>query len=236
MLYTRMSEKGDAFEPQRNLMTVTSGLNGGGALGADSRGNVYVTWHAQGQSGGHPLEGEGHRRVWMARSANDGESFEPERAVSPDDLGACGCCGMGALADEAGNLYMLYRTARETVHRDMCLLTSRDQGTTFQAIDLHPWEIAACPMSTVSLASHKGRVLGAWEDRKAGYFASFDSCAQLASKPVSPPLEGTNRKHPSIAVNKSGHILLALDRRHRLEARRFSRLADVRSSWSANRS
>ena len=119
MLYTRLNDRKDGFEPQRNVMTTASGLDGGGTLAADPRGNVFVAWHAQGQQNGKPIEGEGHRRVWLARSSNQGTTFEPERPVSPAQLGACGCCGMGALADESGNLYLLYRSARETVHRDM---------------------------------------------------------------------------------------------------------------------
>src|SRR5208283_4624222 len=41
MLYTRLDEAGQAFEPQRNLMQQTFNLDGGGALGADETGNVY---------------------------------------------------------------------------------------------------------------------------------------------------------------------------------------------------
>ncbi|MGI9071809.1 MAG: hypothetical protein ACR2JB_10980, partial [Bryobacteraceae bacterium] len=60
--------------------------------------------------------------------------------------GACGCCGMGAVADQKGNLYLLYRSAREVIHRDMYLLVSQDRGMTFPAMDVQPWDIGACPM------------------------------------------------------------------------------------------
>jgi hypothetical protein len=208
MLYTRLNAGKDGFEPQRSVMTTASGLDGGGALAADSRGNVYVTWHAQGQQNGKPIEGEGHRRVWMAHSLDDGKTFEAEKPVSPGELGACGCCGMGGLADEAGNLYLLYRTAREMIHRDMYLLISHDQGRTFQAIDLHPWQIGACPMSTVSLASGNGRVLLSWETEKQVYFTAIDSRSRSIGKPVAPPGEGINRKHPAVASNQHGETLL----------------------------
>src|SRR6478752_3906905 len=46
MLYTRLNDAGDGFEPQRNLMTATTTLDGGGSVAADARGNVYVIWHA----------------------------------------------------------------------------------------------------------------------------------------------------------------------------------------------
>lgn len=208
MLYTRMSDSRNGFEPQRNLMTTASGLDGGGTLAADSQGNVYVTWHAQGQENGNPIEGEGHRRVWLARSIDDGKTFQKERPVSPAELGACGCCGMGALADHEGTLYLLYRSARETVHRDMYLLISRDRGATFQAVDVHPWQIGACPMSTVSMALAKGRVLLSWETDKQVYFAPVEIGSGRIGKSIAAPGEGRNRKHPAVASNRHGETLL----------------------------
>ena len=209
MLYTRLNENRTGFQPQRSLMTVASGLDGGGTLTSDRKGNVFVAWHAQGHQNGQPVEGEGHRRVWLARSTDNGDSFDSEQPVSPADLGACGCCGMGALSDESGNLYLLYRTARQTIHRDMYLLVSRDRGRTFQSMNIHPWEIGACPMSTVSLTAANGRVFLAWETAKQVYFTAVDSRSMTVGKPIAAPGAGTNRKHPTIAVDRDGRVLLA---------------------------
>jgi hypothetical protein len=208
MLYARLNDRKNAFEPQRSVMTFASGLDGGGTVAADLQGNVFVTWHAQGQKNGMPVQGEGSRRVWLARSSDDRGTFEAETPVSPAELGACGCCGMGALSDDAGHLFLLYRTARETVHRDMYLLISRDGGKSFEAIDLHPWEIGACPMSTVSLVSANGKVLVAWETAKQVYFASINAQTLTVGTPVAAPGEGMNRKHPSIAIGRNGETLL----------------------------
>src|SRR5262245_26060557 len=87
MLYARLASDGTGFEPQRNLIMFASGIDGGGALAADSRGNVHVAWHA----GGPDSKGEGDRRVWLATSSNDGGTFQKERAISPVETGACGC-------------------------------------------------------------------------------------------------------------------------------------------------
>src|SRR5262249_1094300 len=45
MLYTRLNDAGSAFEPERNLIQSAYGLDGGGSVGADEAGNVYVAWH-----------------------------------------------------------------------------------------------------------------------------------------------------------------------------------------------
>jgi DNA-binding beta-propeller fold protein YncE len=42
MLYARLDDAGTAFEPQRNLIQVAAGLDGGGSVAADQAGNVYV--------------------------------------------------------------------------------------------------------------------------------------------------------------------------------------------------
>jgi hypothetical protein len=46
MLYARLNDKGDAFEPQRNVIAEAMGLDGGGSVAADEAGHVYVVWHA----------------------------------------------------------------------------------------------------------------------------------------------------------------------------------------------
>ena len=41
MLYSRLNNSRTGFEPQRNLMARTFGLDGGGTIAADSAGDVY---------------------------------------------------------------------------------------------------------------------------------------------------------------------------------------------------
>ncbi len=116
---------------------------------------------------------------------------------------------MGALASRGGDLYLLFRGAREMVHRDMHVLISRDLGKTFRSVDLDPWEIGACPMSTVSLTEAAGRVWLSWETRKQVFFAAIDAQTLRIGRPIKPAGEGLNRKHPTVAVNRHGETLLA---------------------------
>jgi hypothetical protein len=137
MLYSRLNDAGTAFEPQRNLMRHTFALDGGGSIGADGSGNVFVAWHAADSSS----EGEGGRRLFVARSRDDGKSFAPETAVYAEPTGACACCGTRTFADSKGTVYVLYRSAKEKVNRDMYLLVSRDQGTSYRGALIDRWKV-----------------------------------------------------------------------------------------------
>ena len=54
-------------------------LDGGGSIGADKEGNVYVAWHATSEDA---PEGEADRRLWVACSRDDGATFADEAAGS----------------------------------------------------------------------------------------------------------------------------------------------------------
>ena len=45
MLFTRLNDKGTGFEPERNLMHHSFGLDGGASIAADGSGNVFAAWH-----------------------------------------------------------------------------------------------------------------------------------------------------------------------------------------------
>ena len=154
MLYTRLNDQGTAFEPQRNLMLRTFGLDGGGTVAADTAGNVYVAWHGKGSGA---AEGEAGRQVWVAESHDSGKTFAAEVPAWNNATGACGCCGMAMFATSDGTLLALYRSATENVHRDIYLIASKDRGESFQGSMVHPWEINACPMSSMSFAASTGR-------------------------------------------------------------------------------
>lgn len=203
VLFSRLNDSRTAFEPQRNLMQYARGGDGGISVAADGRGDVFVVWHAMGAE-----PGEDHRRVYLARSTDDGKTFAREAPISPPTLGACGCCGMRAFADEGGTLYVLYRAAAENIHRDMTLLMSTDHGSTFSALRVDPWELNACPMSTAYLNEGGGSVLAAWEKAGQVYFEELERDSRRVPAILAAPGEGTGRKHPAVAANANGLVLL----------------------------
>ena len=208
MLYSRLKDPAARFDPQRNLMTRSSGLDGGGTVAADGNGNVYVLWHGIGTG---PAEkdrkGEAARRVWVAVSRDNGESFAPEKSAWDHPTGACGCCGMKAYAAPNGSLFALYRSATESIHRDIYLLRSDDRAGSFSGKLLHKWEINACPMTSMDIVGSGDSVFCAWETGGQVFWTSLAGAKDR--DPVPAPGEGKGRKHPRLAVNGNGELLMA---------------------------
>lgn len=206
MLYTRSTESGDGFEPERDLMTTTTHLDGGGSVAADSQGHVYVVWHGHKTTG--PRE-EIDRGVFVAFSANEGRTFTPERQVNPPDTGVCGCCGLKAFAEDGGVLAIVYRSANQKGNRDTVLLWSTNYGSSFSATVLGQWHVSTCPMSTQALGANRQGLLGMWETRGQVYFTSFLPGRFGARDPVAAAGGTGNRKHPAFAVGRQNALLVA---------------------------
>jgi len=202
MIYSRLNDAHTGFEPARSVMTRTFGLDGGGTVAADSGGNVYVAWH--GKSAG-AAEGEAGRQVWVAESRDEGKTFTAERPAWKQPTGACGCCGMAMHTDTHGTVRALYRSATEQIHRDIYLLTSHDQARNFEGRKLDPWEINACPMSSMGFAEGAGKVEGTWETDGKVYFADLNLSNTV---PITSPQEGKGCKHPRIAIGSDGTTLM----------------------------
>jgi hypothetical protein len=200
MLYTRMADDGDHFEPQRMVNRAAFLLDGGGSVAADQAGNVYVVWHSG--------DGEANRRVWVARSTDEGATFAPETPADAGKDGACGCCGLKAFADREGTIYVLYRSARENVHRDMMLLTSSDRANSFRCETAGEWMVDLCPMSSEAFVDGPQAVKAGWETDGQVFMARIDKKQGLLSQPTAAPGSPGGRKHPALAVNGRGHTIL----------------------------
>jgi hypothetical protein len=203
LLYTRLNEAGTAFEPERNILTYTAGLDGGSSVAADLQGNVYVTWHG---SAPDNQDKEAGRAVFVARSTDEGKTFQREKPAVAKKTGACGCCGMRAFADSQGAVYILYRAATDMMERGETLLVSPKPGADFAVAYSHPWKAMTCPMSSATLTEGKTGVLAAWETADQVYFASIDPKTMQVSRPIA-PLAGAKKKHPVAVANANGETL-----------------------------
>lgn len=197
MLYTRLNKSRTAFEPERDVIHSAFGLDGGGTLAADQSGRVYVFWHAPSPG----TKGEENRRVWVARSTDDGKTFTPEVSASEGATGACGCCGMAAFAAPNGAVLALFRSATSVVHRDMYLLDSTNGGRSFKQTKIDPWEVGYCVMSSAHFTAGGGRVMAAWETKGQIDFGEIDTASGNIKRIVAAPGETGKRKHPAIATN-----------------------------------
>src|SRR6266568_6643929 len=202
LFYTRLNDAGRAFEPERNVITYAYGLDGGSCVAADLQGNVYVTWHAP-QPGN--TKGEAGRAVFVARSTDEGKTFQRETPAISKPTGACACCGMRAFADSHGDVLALYRTAYQMTNRDETLLISRNAGANFEIAYSHHWNVATCPMSSAFISETSGEILAAAETHGRVFFVRLDPQTRKVSSPVSPE---TQAKHPVAIGNARGEVLL----------------------------
>jgi hypothetical protein len=63
-------------------------------------------------------------------------------------------------------------------------------------------------MSSESFAESAGGVLAAWETQGQVYYARIDPVTGKRSAPIPAPGRAGGRKHPAVAVNTRGEVLL----------------------------
>ncbi len=104
---------------------------------------------------------------------------------------------------------MLYRSAREDVNRDIYLLSSNDQGKTFKGVNLHKWKINSCPMSTMAMAQGPQGIVAAWDTQGQIFHTTIKPGTTEFSKIQSPTHGGKQARHPALAINAEGEMVLA---------------------------
>ena len=197
--YARKSREDKTFGKPQDLLGDATALDGGASITGNESNGVFVVWH--GNEAGAAAE-EKQRLILIRSSNDDGISFEKAEAANRADPGVCACCSLRALAGPEGGPNIFYRSAETMDHRAMTLLSL--SGGTWKSRGIEPWKVAACPMSSAALASTSNRLLGAWET--AGQIRMG-----WLSDPALPPatVAGDKAKHPSIAINEKGSILIS---------------------------
>ena len=206
MLYANLQSGAQSFSEQRNLMRHTFALDGGGTLAADDNGNVLVAWH--GKAAGS-LDGEAGRQVYVARSSDSGANFAPEEVAFEGAMGACACCGMKLFADSRGGFQGLFRSAEDMVHRDVFLFSTASANAPFETRRLDPWEIGACPMTSMSFVEGTEGIVAAWETDGQIRYGSIGSGADGSITTASKTAGPAKHKYPSLATNADGFTLIS---------------------------
>jgi hypothetical protein len=206
LLYARSTDGGRTFEAPRDLMGSTWALDGGASVAAGADGTVHVVWHAAYREGDG---GDAARGLFVATSEDGGKTFRGAERVEQAGTGCCACCALKTVIDPKGRLSILYRAAAGNSDRDMRLLYSSDVAGEYWATPVDPWRVDACPVTTCASAVVGERVLIAWETRGQVWVGEIDLATGALARRVSPPGGDRHRKHPSIAVDALGRVLLA---------------------------
>lgn len=192
------------FAPEQDVIRSTAHLDGGGSVASGRPGEVFAVWH----SAPPDTTGETNRGVFISISTNAGASFGHEIRIDRPGDGVCACCGLRSLGRPDGTLAVLYRSAGENGEfRDMTLLLRSPEGE-IRRLVLDRWSLRSCPMSSASLVWAGHDLLAAWETREEVQLALIDVATGIPTRIDPPPGQG-KRKHPSIARNATGELLLA---------------------------
>jgi hypothetical protein len=187
LLYARLSDDKQSFSPERNLIQSRWGLRATPAVAADAAGNVFVFWHAPGDDAPVPAENQKYndRRVFMAVSADDGQTFAPGRAIDRKRKGAAENCGLDADIDDDGTIYVIYRCS-QTKRKDMRLLYSPSGGEVFGSSYVDTWRRKHSPRSAGSLKRGHNRLMVSWETEGQVFTTMIARKTNRTLRPLSP--------------------------------------------------
>lgn len=202
--YARSTDRGASFSPARLLNTTVESdasalIHGGFAVAhafqtlvAGPGGTVNAIWIDTRSLKAATDLGE----VYMVRSTDDGESFEPEVRLFG---GVCPCCQLTASYDAAGRLWLGSRQVTGDNLRTPAISRSDDRGRSFAervAVAGPAWQLEGCPLKPTAIAV----------DGEHVYTAAFNGGAQpagvwfSASHDGGRSFGGAQPLHPEAAV------------------------------------
>lgn len=205
-LWLAVSRREGGFRAEQELNASTEHLDGGASVAAGASGESWVVWHSSFPG----RAGETNRAVFARHTVDGGQQFSADQRLDSAAEGACGCCGLKAAGRSDGRWAVLYRTASEGgVFRDMTLLLGgAGAGAEVLRVPLDRWSANVCPMSTAALVWAGESVVAAWETRGQVHLARVHGRLGVVER-IEVPRGGNGRKHPSVAVDATGGMLLA---------------------------
>lgn len=122
-------------------------------------GTLYVAWlDGRGKETNLP----GTSSLYIARSSNQGASFEKNIKVAGD---VCPCCRPALTFDDSGNVYISWRHVYKDNNRVVVVSSSDDKGQTWAKkvrVTQKGWKINGCPHSGASMEFQDGKLFISW--------------------------------------------------------------------------
>jgi hypothetical protein len=79
----------------------------------------------------------------------------------------------------------------------------------FDAVKIDEWKVGQCVMSSASLVDAPNGVLAAWETQGQVFWTRIDRESGKPGRSNGAPGKSSNRKHPVVASNAKGEVILA---------------------------
>lgn len=165
-----------------------------------ARGEIYAAW-IDGRD--KATEPPGQASIYMARSKDQGATFEANVKVSGN---ICPCCRPALTIDPKGTLYMAWRHVLKGNERVIAVASSSDSGKTWSApvpVTKKGWTINGCAHSGPTMKWINGQLILSWytaADNKARLLMAISSDGgKTFSSPRS--IQGTvfDPNHPHMA-------------------------------------
>lgn len=168
-------------------------------------GQVYIAWRKI-------LPGKVRETV-VARSSDDGQSFDPPVIVGHDHWVFAGCPHRPASlgVDNVGRLYVSWYTEGPDETPGVYFSISDDQGKTFSKRRMLNQSKGTFPDHPQMAVDGQGRVLVIWEEQSPVRREVVVRYSLDRGKTFSPPHKLNIKKahHPAVAVNNQGQAVLA---------------------------
>lgn len=216
LMFSRSPAFGHVWEPP---VLVTDkdepSTNAFSSMSVSPRGEVYCVWLDGRDSAMCP---PGTSSVYLAKSTDQGRSFQPNVAVA---RGVCPCCRPVVAFGKGGAVHVSWRHVYGDNLRDMAMTTSVDGGQTFGEpvrVAQDGWKINGCPHSGASLAVTGDRLWQAWYSDGDGSnpgvrLAWSDDGAKTFTKPILASAQVLDANHPDMAVADDGRLLMVFQGR-----------------------
>lgn len=122
-------------------------------------GTIYVAWlDGRGKDTNLP----GTSSLYIARSSNQGASFEKNIKVAGD---VCPCCRPALTFDDSGNVYISWRHVDKDNNRVVVVSSSADKAQTWAKkvlVTQKGWKVNGCPHSGASMEFQDGKLFISW--------------------------------------------------------------------------